>query len=215
MTSKTDAERAVLRHGWLAHQPPVFQQAVLRRARLVSLPDGEYAFHAGDDLGGVYGVAAGGVGILIPGRGASLRLAQVIRAGVWFGHGPDRMSWIESKLNCAPCKELNQRPYLVLVGLAGGLARGYRSRHPVCNFFTLLACGPFRRRRYSFALNLVSDAPGEEAFAADLGDHVSAKLFSEPNHGYSNHTDCRLLLLEFRTAGRRCAAAGRELSRRP
>ena len=90
MTSlaQADIERAVLKRGWLAHQSPDFQRAVRQRARLVSLHAGEHVFHVGDATGGVYGVVSGGVGVLIPGLGSALRLAQVLRAGVWFGHGP-------------------------------------------------------------------------------------------------------------------------------
>ena len=90
MTSpaRADIERAVLKRGWLAHQSPEFQRAVLDRTRIVSFSAGEHVFHAGDRIGGVYGVVSGGVGVLIPGLGSALRLAQVLRAGVWFGHGP-------------------------------------------------------------------------------------------------------------------------------
>jgi CRP/FNR family transcriptional regulator, cyclic AMP receptor protein len=86
--AKADVEAAVLKRGWLAHQAPDFQRAVLQQARLVSLRADEYLFHAGDATGGIYGVVSGGVGVLIPGLGSALRLAQVLRAGVWFGHGP-------------------------------------------------------------------------------------------------------------------------------
>ena len=86
--AKADVEAAVLKRGWLAHQAPDFQRAVLQQARLVSLRADEYLFHAGDATGGIYGVVSGGVGVLIPGLGAALRLAGIVRAGVWFGHGP-------------------------------------------------------------------------------------------------------------------------------
>lgn len=80
--------RDVPGQGWLARQPPEVQRAVLAKARPLALPAGQHVFHAGDAEGGVYGIVSGGVGVLVPGLGAALRLAGVIRAGVWFGHGP-------------------------------------------------------------------------------------------------------------------------------
>ena len=67
--ARADVEAAVLKRGWLAHQAPDFQRAVLQKAQLVSLRACEYLFHAGDATGGVYGVVSGGVGVLIPGLG--------------------------------------------------------------------------------------------------------------------------------------------------
>lgn len=49
---------------------------------------GEYFHHVGDGAGGVHGIVSGGVGILVPGRGATIRLAGIVRSGIWFGHGP-------------------------------------------------------------------------------------------------------------------------------
>lgn len=83
-----DAERRVLRAGWLADQPEDVQGAILKAARLIHYPAGEFVFHAGDSEGGLYGVVSGGVGIHLPSDAGETVLAHVIRCGVWFGYGP-------------------------------------------------------------------------------------------------------------------------------
>ncbi|QLQ20419.1 MAG: hypothetical protein HZT43_20250 [Exiguobacterium profundum] len=50
------------RRGWLADQDEPFQAEVLAAARLVSVAPGGFLFHVADDPGGVYGLAAGGIG---------------------------------------------------------------------------------------------------------------------------------------------------------
>jgi CRP/FNR family cyclic AMP-dependent transcriptional regulator len=77
-----------LRQGWLANQPVEFQQEAIRHATLRTFGAGDYFHHAGDDPGGVHGIVSGGVGVLVPGRGTAIRLAGVLRTGIWFGHGP-------------------------------------------------------------------------------------------------------------------------------
>ncbi len=81
-------EKIVKARGWLAHQPKAFQDAALSRAALVSFASRDYVFHTGDDLGGVYGVVAGGFGVYGAGRESGAQLGDVLRAGHWFGHGP-------------------------------------------------------------------------------------------------------------------------------
>jgi CRP-like cAMP-binding protein len=85
---RAEAERRVLRGGWLADQPEDVQRAVLKAARLIHHPAGEFVFHAGDSEGGLYGVVSGGVGIHLPSDAGETVLAHVIRSGVWFGYGP-------------------------------------------------------------------------------------------------------------------------------
>jgi CRP-like cAMP-binding protein len=82
------AETALLRQGWLAGMAPGFQKAALAAARPVTFDAGEPVFHIGDEAGGIYGIAAGGVGILVATEGRLPRLAHVARCGIWFGHGP-------------------------------------------------------------------------------------------------------------------------------
>jgi CRP-like cAMP-binding protein len=87
-TDRADAERRVLEAGWLAEQPEDVRRAVLKAARLIHQPAGEFVFHAGDDEGGLYGMVSGGVGIHLPSDTGETVLAHVIRSGVWFGYGP-------------------------------------------------------------------------------------------------------------------------------
>jgi CRP/FNR family cyclic AMP-dependent transcriptional regulator len=82
------AEAELLRHGWLAGMAPGFQTALLALARPVAFEAGEPVFHIGDEVGGIYGIAAGGIGILVATEGRLPRLAHVARRGIWFGHGP-------------------------------------------------------------------------------------------------------------------------------
>lgn len=85
---RSRAEIAVKSVGWLAHQAKPFQDAWLARATIVSFAARDYVFHTGDDLGGVYGVVTGGIGIYAAGRDGAVALGHVLRAGHWFGHGP-------------------------------------------------------------------------------------------------------------------------------
>jgi CRP-like cAMP-binding protein len=85
---RTEAERIVLKAGWLSRQPGPFQIALLRRARLVTFAKGEHAYAAGDTTGSIYGVAQGGFGCEVVTRYSDSRLAHIMRDGTWFGTGP-------------------------------------------------------------------------------------------------------------------------------
>lgn len=85
---RDEAERRIVRHGWLADQPEDVRLAILQIARLAFYPPGDFVFHAGDSAGGMYGVVAGGVGIHLPTGGGEIVLAHIARCGVWFGYGP-------------------------------------------------------------------------------------------------------------------------------
>ena len=85
---RDEAERRILRAGWLADQTEDLRRAVLKVARLVHFPAGEFVFHAGDSAGGLYGVVTGGVGIHLPSDTEETVLTHVARCGVWFGYGP-------------------------------------------------------------------------------------------------------------------------------
>lgn len=82
------AERVVRRRGWLADQDEPFRVEVLAAARLVRMPPGGFLFHVADEPGGVYGLAAGGIGAHLPAADGEVRLADVLRPGTWFGYGP-------------------------------------------------------------------------------------------------------------------------------
>jgi CRP-like cAMP-binding protein len=76
------------RTGWLPTLPADFRAAVLAASHLARFGAGQFVFHVGDPPGGIFGIAKGGIGVLLPGEADSLRLATVLRAGVWFGQGP-------------------------------------------------------------------------------------------------------------------------------
>jgi CRP/FNR family transcriptional regulator, cyclic AMP receptor protein len=85
---RAEAERQVLRVGWLADQPEDVRRPVLKVARMVHYQAGEFIFHAGDAEGGLYGVVTGGVGVHLPSDEGIAVLAHVLRCGGWFGYGP-------------------------------------------------------------------------------------------------------------------------------
>lgn len=85
---KRPAIEAVLASsGWLAGRDPAFQRAVFDRARPISVPPDGYAFHAGDPVDGIYGVAQGAFAIAVTTDVAAPALATVVRSGKWFGNG--------------------------------------------------------------------------------------------------------------------------------
>ncbi len=88
MVERSEAERRILRRGWLAAQPDSIRSAVLERCRLLHVEDREFLFHAGDGPGGIYGVVSGGIGIHVPAANDEATLVHIGRCGVWFGYGP-------------------------------------------------------------------------------------------------------------------------------
>lgn len=88
LIDRAEAERRILARGWLADQSDDMHRAVLKAARLVLYPAGEFVFHAGDSEGGLYGVVSGGVGVHLPTETGETYLAHIVRTGTWFGYGP-------------------------------------------------------------------------------------------------------------------------------
>jgi CRP-like cAMP-binding protein len=88
VTDRREAERRILERGWLADQSDDMRRAVLKLARLVPYPEGEFVFHAGDPEGGLYGVVSGGIGVHLPTASGETLLAHILRTGTWFGYGP-------------------------------------------------------------------------------------------------------------------------------
>lgn len=85
---RSDAERRILRRGWLAAQPDPIRSAVLERCRLLHVEDREFLFHAGDGPGGIYGIVSGGIGVHVPAANDETTLVHIGRCGLWFGYGP-------------------------------------------------------------------------------------------------------------------------------
>ncbi len=74
--------------GWLREQPEWVRDALLGVSRLRTFELGEFAFHAGDEPGGFYGVVDGGFGVLVSSGAHDLLLCHILRRGNWFGYGP-------------------------------------------------------------------------------------------------------------------------------
>lgn len=89
---RAEAEKQVLKSGWLAECPPEVRAEVLASCRLVLAQPGSFLRFAGDDAGGVYGLASGGVGIQLPMAGQGQVLVHIFRRGAWFGYAKARRS---------------------------------------------------------------------------------------------------------------------------
>jgi CRP-like cAMP-binding protein len=84
---KSEAERLILRSGWLAERPAEVQAEVLVRCRLLQPQPGTFLRVSGDDPGGIYGVVSGGIGILLPVAAEGQILVSIVRRGSWIGYG--------------------------------------------------------------------------------------------------------------------------------
>lgn len=86
--TRAEAERLVLKSGWLAERPPDIRADVLGRCRLLLPRPGSFLRFAGDEQGGIYGVASGGIGIQLPLTTERQVLVSIVRRGTWFGYAP-------------------------------------------------------------------------------------------------------------------------------
>ncbi|MFO1089584.1 MAG: Crp/Fnr family transcriptional regulator [Hyphomicrobiales bacterium] len=84
----TEARTLLAQRGWLSGEKPQFRDAVLATSTLRRYDAGEFAFHADDEPGGLFGLVDGSFGVLIPADGDRLALVHVLHESVWFGHGP-------------------------------------------------------------------------------------------------------------------------------
>ena len=71
--------------GWLATVPDNFAVAVLSQCDLITLQRGQTFYSAGDEGGGIYGVAAGRLEIHVPSIGDRPTLTHISGVGAWFG----------------------------------------------------------------------------------------------------------------------------------
>lgn len=76
------------RRGWLSTQPKDFRTAIIGPGRIRHLRRGEFLCHEGDAHGGIFGVIAGGIGVIMSRPTGDIGLAGIFRAGDWFGGGP-------------------------------------------------------------------------------------------------------------------------------
>jgi CRP/FNR family transcriptional regulator, cyclic AMP receptor protein len=75
----------VLRQGWLSQTPPWFQSGVLDRCQLRHFKTGESIYSIGDPPGGMFGLVAGGLNLLIAPNERGPYFTHVARPGAWFG----------------------------------------------------------------------------------------------------------------------------------
>ena len=83
-----ETSRLAMRNmGWLANQPDWLKEELLACSRLRQFSRGQYAYHFEDGPGGMYGVANGSFGVLVP-SGGEMIMCHVMGPGAWFGWGP-------------------------------------------------------------------------------------------------------------------------------
>lgn len=82
---RNSAGLAVRQRGWLSTTSEEFQNELLRRADLLPFPRGTTLYNAGDDPGGLFGVAAGLIGVSLPPREPDGSLIHLQGPGFWSG----------------------------------------------------------------------------------------------------------------------------------
>ena len=82
------AKTYLAENGWLAGEPHWLRDAIISCSTLQSYEAGELTHIAGDDPGGMFGIAAGSFGIMIPTGNSELTICHLLRTGNWFGIGP-------------------------------------------------------------------------------------------------------------------------------
>lgn len=71
--------------GWLAETPAHFRDALLERCRLKRYGRGEVIYRAGDPAGGLYGLVAGGIGVVLSTEHRAPYIGTFARPGFWIG----------------------------------------------------------------------------------------------------------------------------------
>lgn len=71
--------------GWLAETPAQFRDALLERCVLRRYARGEVVYRAGDAAGGLYGLVAGGVGVVLAPEHSAPYIGTFARPGFWIG----------------------------------------------------------------------------------------------------------------------------------
>jgi CRP/FNR family cyclic AMP-dependent transcriptional regulator len=73
--------------GWLAEIDPALGAAVINAGRIIAFRRGEALYHPGDEPGGMYGVAEGGIVLSTLGRDDLPVAGHIVRPCTWFGYG--------------------------------------------------------------------------------------------------------------------------------
>jgi CRP-like cAMP-binding protein len=83
---RSEVQRVLTGRGWLAEVEPALAAAVIDAGRLVKIGKGQPLFNPGDDPGGMYGVAKGGMIMAARGRNGLPLPGHIARACHWFGY---------------------------------------------------------------------------------------------------------------------------------
>jgi len=73
--------------GWLAEIDPALAAAVIDAGRALEFRRGDALYHPGDEPGGMYGVAEGGILLSTLGRDGLPVAGHIVRPCSWFGYG--------------------------------------------------------------------------------------------------------------------------------
>lgn len=73
--------------GWLAEVDPDFGLAMFEAGRVLEFRRGDALYHPGDDPGGMYGVAEGGILLSTMARDGLPVPGHIMRRCTWFGYG--------------------------------------------------------------------------------------------------------------------------------
>jgi CRP-like cAMP-binding protein len=82
-----DVHRILASRGWLAGIDPALRAAVIDAGRIIKFHRGEPLYHPGDEPGGMYGVAEGGIVLSTIGRDDLPVAGHIVRPCTWFGYG--------------------------------------------------------------------------------------------------------------------------------
>lgn len=83
-----ELRRQVSASGWLANTPASFRDVVLSRAVVRRYGPGELLHAAGDEAGGMYGVAEGSIRLMLSAIDHGPYCGHLLRPGSWAGDGP-------------------------------------------------------------------------------------------------------------------------------
>lgn len=88
MDGAVSPQDGIERRGWLARQDEEFRDAILSRGLRRRLRSGEPLLFAGDEAGGLFGVASGSLGLVIGTTRQQPMLSHIHQPGAWLGEGP-------------------------------------------------------------------------------------------------------------------------------
>lgn len=88
MLTFDDAKTRLISRGWLARTPQDFQKSVIQRANLQNFASGEALYAIGDPPGGLYGLAAGTIKIMVAAGEGGPFVSHLMTPGDWNGYGP-------------------------------------------------------------------------------------------------------------------------------